>query len=991
MMLRTSTGESIVDESIAHCGDVVALLSLSAPGHLQQQPIMPIQQHQQTQVPPQQQTVMTQQPLNSAPNANVGVGVPLSGAPHDTTMASSHNHPQPKRGDGASTRRHNNHNNPNNTNNGGNVGRGGGGMVIMGGCYSVEDVENANNINNNNNNNTTTTQPSHHFTRQQQHQQQAHTNRRQHNNNSNNNNNNNHHQQQHKQYNNNNMAMGHQLGDIGGYGERVEGSCCCCCGDGSWENMAWVSALLIGCKVVVQVKDGSKYEGIFHSSCLDSHDGYGVVLQMAVIKAGPLCTDNKSDAASKSSDNQTLPLVIIPPEEFVQLQIEDWDYAIQASGLPTGSGFATDTEISAQRRVGGTERELTPWVAEDTNIIPDHLTLENTFSRSGSGWDQFKTNEMLFGVKSTYTEEQYTTVLNKNHPNYLKQVSTAERIAHEMEKQPTSNPHLAEERGIALPESAYSEEDRFSAVIQDGVMQPTERKSSSRFPINQPQFQIFNNGTETKPSPNSLTPLTEPNSLPAQNSQTPATVPPQAQPQGTNQPQLPQIYMPPSKRKLLEQQLQKQGQKAQIVTQEQSLDFGQGNSHSSAPLDTTSQQPPQTSLEKSLPSKQPLMPPAKPQALQPSIPLVSIPVKPPLIAMTIQPKAKFPSTALSSFTPHVPDRTSTAEEETTSEVKSGHTQPSPSGVSSPGSSVSKATPTTPRTPKTTPLTPRSPRTVTPTTTPTTTPATTPRAAHSGDHDTPIDSPRIKQEGDLSLSPDYARRSPVLQCPPSPTLHPHEMKDRRSPLFNERVRVRQGVITETFKPQAPLQSKDDKIVSVETSRQSPLMSPFVDNPKRIQALALEPAPPHVSDAVIKDFLKFSHEANLQKKKEEEQKVMKSLKDFHSQLPQLLAKKKNTSDTGVTKVCSPAPTSNATVSKETTTTTTCTATPASPPASTLPSPVVKLSPLAPSFTPSRLPAPTKTATPSNLSVSSITLNPLAPSFTPGKKASPVNFSS
>lgn len=58
-------------------------------------------------------------------------------------------------------------------------------------------------------------------------------------------------------------------------------------------------------------------------------------------------------------------------------------------------------------------------------------------------WDQFETNEMLFGVKSTFNEELYTTKLERG-PQMKELEKEASRIAREIEGEVTQDLHLAE-------------------------------------------------------------------------------------------------------------------------------------------------------------------------------------------------------------------------------------------------------------------------------------------------------------------------------------------------------------------------------------------------------------------------------------------------------------------------------------------------------------------------------------------------------------------
>ena len=68
------------------------------------------------------------------------------------------------------------------------------------------------------------------------------------------------------------------------------------------------------------------------------------------------------------------------------------------------------------------------------------------FSR---GWDQFETNEALFGVKSTFDEELYTTKLEKG-PQTRELEKQALRIAREIEGEETQDLHLAEVSMVKL-------------------------------------------------------------------------------------------------------------------------------------------------------------------------------------------------------------------------------------------------------------------------------------------------------------------------------------------------------------------------------------------------------------------------------------------------------------------------------------------------------------------------------------------------------------
>lgn len=78
----------------------------------------------------------------------------------------------------------------------------------------------------------------------------------------------------------------------------------------------------------------------------------------------------------------------------------------------------------------------------------------------GVFWDQFKTNEKQFGLKSDYDENIYTTSIDRSHPDYRRREAEALRIAQEIEGGQADNTHVQEERGVSHPEDVMDEEDK---------------------------------------------------------------------------------------------------------------------------------------------------------------------------------------------------------------------------------------------------------------------------------------------------------------------------------------------------------------------------------------------------------------------------------------------------------------------------------------------------------------------------------------------------
>ena len=106
-------------------------------------------------------------------------------------------------------------------------------------------------------------------------------------------------------------------------------------------------------------------------------------------------------------------------------------------------------------------RQLEKWTPEPST---QSQTLEE-FKGAGQ-WDQFATNERMFGVKSSYSEDIYTTKLDRSHPDFNKRYKQADVVAKEIESKVSSNPHLAEERGHVVDDSGVDEEDKYAGVIR---------------------------------------------------------------------------------------------------------------------------------------------------------------------------------------------------------------------------------------------------------------------------------------------------------------------------------------------------------------------------------------------------------------------------------------------------------------------------------------------------------------------------------------------
>lgn len=145
------------------------------------------------------------------------------------------------------------------------------------------------------------------------------------------------------------------------------------------------------------------------------------------------------------------------------------------------NGFRTDSAISGNRFQG--ERTLQRWVPDET--IPANLSLDaGNNQANGGAWDQFAANEQLFGLKTDYDENIYTTTIDKSHPEYNKRYAAADRKAREIENSVVNNRHVAEERitdNLTVDDSGLDEEDKYSGVQRQDFPSLSSTSRSNKY------------------------------------------------------------------------------------------------------------------------------------------------------------------------------------------------------------------------------------------------------------------------------------------------------------------------------------------------------------------------------------------------------------------------------------------------------------------------------------------------------------------------------
>ncbi|KIM57171.1 hypothetical protein SCLCIDRAFT_184067 [Scleroderma citrinum Foug A] len=184
---------------------------------------------------------------------------------------------------------------------------------------------------------------------------------------------------------------------------------------------------LTGTTVTLSTRDGQRYEGVVSSTSPEG-DKPGITLK-----------DAKEISIPGTPLNDTL---FIPSSN-----IDTWQSGPADAKVPNGDSFRIDAEISEEKP--GREPELQAWrSSEDTygSFSAAHNALEGTddeitFEPGDTQWDQFTTNEQMFGTTTSFNEF-YTTKLNRNAKDKEKK---DQRIASEIIGITMNNPHMEEE------------------------------------------------------------------------------------------------------------------------------------------------------------------------------------------------------------------------------------------------------------------------------------------------------------------------------------------------------------------------------------------------------------------------------------------------------------------------------------------------------------------------------------------------------------------
>jgi hypothetical protein len=231
------------------------------------------------------------------------------------------------------------------------------------------------------------------------------------------------------------------------------------------------STMLQGSKVVATVKGRQRFSGILSAATADGE--VNLALRQAQLVDDP--------------SSPLRPSLLIQAKDLQELSAVD----ISLDSRPSErDAFKTDTEVTglaSDRK----EKELQAWGAgadyggaggiEDGGL--GGLDDEQRGQGGAKAWDQFATNERLYGTRTDYHEELYTTKLDRSGADYRQREQRAAQLEREILKVRflrsrrvrlvanqfilqggggalANNAHIAEERGV-VDDSGLTEEDRY--------------------------------------------------------------------------------------------------------------------------------------------------------------------------------------------------------------------------------------------------------------------------------------------------------------------------------------------------------------------------------------------------------------------------------------------------------------------------------------------------------------------------------------------------
>lgn len=173
---------------------------------------------------------------------------------------------------------------------------------------------------------------------------------------------------------------------------------------------------LVGNLMVVTTKDGTRFDGVLVSLTHGTDTPPSITLQLA---------RKVSTTETRAVASLSFALADIVSATATSVNLSD------TASTANVSDFQTDADIS--RAAGmGRERELRPW-RPDSDGYDEHLE-HRTDERKQ--WDQFAANEKLFGIRTSFDENEYTIPLDRESSDYKRRETEVERLASEIAQVP---------------------------------------------------------------------------------------------------------------------------------------------------------------------------------------------------------------------------------------------------------------------------------------------------------------------------------------------------------------------------------------------------------------------------------------------------------------------------------------------------------------------------------------------------------------------------
>ncbi|PVV00534.1 hypothetical protein BB560_005082 [Smittium megazygosporum] len=241
------------------------------------------------------------------------------------------------------------------------------------------------------------------------------------------------------------------------------------------DSLEFALCLLLNSLVTVYLKSGEICKGVL--SQISKSGPLCIILEFASVSEVEVPENSPPKAQTRPFEK-----LLIPNDYILDVETDvDLDFCSQIKTI--SNKFTTDAEISGIESVKA--RELYRWNPDkfdqdinSTSPIGDGAVLSSTSlydsdifqlkaDTHDKDWDQFAANEKLFGIKSDFNEDIYTTKIDKTRSDYKKREQEAIKIANEIINAPATSFHILEERSMVSVSDEIDEEDRYGAVIRE--------------------------------------------------------------------------------------------------------------------------------------------------------------------------------------------------------------------------------------------------------------------------------------------------------------------------------------------------------------------------------------------------------------------------------------------------------------------------------------------------------------------------------------------